>query len=325
MLRLGVGLGGDTPAAWWPPEAVFAADFVADRYMRGGATIAAPQGFALARASAKMAQDRLGRWRSFPPHSLARTDKGALIEPEEIYYPVNSALIGAVPGVYGAGGALPTDWSSPVSGTGTFAIDDIGTWMGLPSITFTWNLLNETASSVYPNIRFGTQPAAQGQTWTGAVWFDQQVEPDDTSTNNILILQERGGGAYLGTGTSVNLAGGFNRLAAGRTLTQPGADSVWFIQSNTLQPGQRLHRTMTMAMPTLTKSGILSSPMLTGNADAVMRAEDNLSLTLPVSPQEARLTFASGSTTSFLDVSGGWVMPQNTASDPVVAFASFPS
>src|SRR5690606_23621572 len=117
-VMLGIGLSPlrTHPGRWWPEGAVYAADFVSNRYMRNGVEIPAAAAFSFSRASGKVAPDRAGAWHSFPPDVPARTNRGLLLEGAETYYPTNAAFAGLVPGTIGAGGALATGWECSIGG-----------------------------------------------------------------------------------------------------------------------------------------------------------------------------------------------------------------
>ena len=95
MLNLGIALGARNPAPWWPEGALYAADFGENRYMAGGAPIAANAAFTLTRASGKRAADSRGKWLAFGANQPARTDLGVLLEPAAENGLPNTALDGA--------------------------------------------------------------------------------------------------------------------------------------------------------------------------------------------------------------------------------------
>ena len=72
MLDLGIALGARNPAQWWPEGALYAADFGENRYMAGGAPIAANAAFTLTRASGKRAADSRGNWLAFGANQRAQ-------------------------------------------------------------------------------------------------------------------------------------------------------------------------------------------------------------------------------------------------------------
>ena len=95
MLALNLSASVRPTSAWWTPGAVFAADFVNDRYMRDGVNITRDEALSVTRASSKLARTVAGQWLTFPADTLARTDRGASIEPASTNYVQNSTMAGA--------------------------------------------------------------------------------------------------------------------------------------------------------------------------------------------------------------------------------------
>ena len=132
MLGLNLSASVRPTNAWWTPGAIFAADFVNDRYMRDGVNISRDAALTVTRPSPKLARTLAGEWLSFPPNTLARTDRGASIEPASTNYVQNSTMAGAIPG---APGTAPTGWTVPTSSNGLVRqITAVGTSKGLPHI-----------------------------------------------------------------------------------------------------------------------------------------------------------------------------------------------
>ena len=73
MPGLGLSLTTGRPVAWWMPGAVYAADFVNDRYMRDGAVIAPALAYSVSRNAPKFVADTQGRWHRFAADTPART------------------------------------------------------------------------------------------------------------------------------------------------------------------------------------------------------------------------------------------------------------
>ncbi len=132
---LGVSLApGAAPAkAWWPAGAVYAADFVNGRYMRNGNAVTAEEAFSVSRATGRWAVDSTGLWRHFGPNVPAITDLGLSVEPAGTNLVPNPALTGAVAGIVGSGGSLPTGWSTNGSGLVVHVVA-VTTLNGLPAL-----------------------------------------------------------------------------------------------------------------------------------------------------------------------------------------------
>jgi len=133
MLGLGLAPGAAAAKAWWPAGAVYAADFINGRYMRNGNAISAGEAFSFARASGRWAVDSTGFWRYFAPDVPAITDLGLSLEPAGTNLVPNPALTGAVAGVVGSGGSLPTGWSTNGAGLSVEVVA-VTTLNGLPAL-----------------------------------------------------------------------------------------------------------------------------------------------------------------------------------------------
>lgn len=315
MIGLGKELSSPT-TAWWPHGAVYAADFTANRYMREREPITAADAFLFTRASTKLAENTSGTWIGFAENILARTNKGALLEPAETYYPTNSTLSGAVIGILGAGGQLPTGWV-PSSWTQVEVVE-LGLDQGLQTITLDLSADNSgSGSSIGRGIQFSNitiPPNSTGDFWTSGIYCTTDtIFGDDTcsATSNITQLQERtAGGSFL------NNSGGVLNLVQDLSLRQPRTKIITaasaelihlFYTWNNILAGELFHRRITLKMPTLTNSGIASSPMPTDSGTSVRNA-DALTLHLPAGLQELTLTLEDASTVVIPDVSGDYLV-----------------
>src|SRR5690554_5411011 len=125
------------PAAPLPARAAYGAAFAAGRFSRAGRNVPAGQAFSVSRASARFAADSIGHWHQFAPDRPAITDLGLSVEPETTNENPNAANLGAAPSTTEALDGLPTGWDrAKFDGTQTKGqIVEIGTWLGLPSLT----------------------------------------------------------------------------------------------------------------------------------------------------------------------------------------------
>lgn len=165
MLGLNLSASVRPTSAWWTSGAIFAADFVNDRYMRDGVNITRDEALTVTRPSPKLARTVAGQWLSFPPDTLARTDRGASIEPASTNYVQNSTMAGAVPGTPGT---APTGWTVPTSANGlTRQIVAVGTSNGLPHIDIRFSGTTTAESFLNINLSSSNQIATlPGDTWT---------------------------------------------------------------------------------------------------------------------------------------------------------------
>ena len=163
---LGVNLAAARrTGAWWSPGAVFAADFVNDRYMRNGVGITRAEALTITRASSKLAQTAAGQWLSFPPDTLARTDLGASIEPAATNYIQNSIMAGAVAGTPGT---IPAGWTVPASANGLLRqVVGVGATRGLPHVDIRFS--GTTTAESFVNIDLAGAnyvPTLPGDAWS---------------------------------------------------------------------------------------------------------------------------------------------------------------
>lgn len=263
-----------------------------------------------ARASQAFALDGNGDWQPFSGGQLRHINGGAWIEPAETFYPTNSALGGAAVGVVGSGGSLPTGWAYDADGaTGTLDVDSIGTLLGFPAITLVWDLENATAGQISALLRIAQAAGAVSESWLGAVWYDEAPEMDDNASAAALELRALDGGGLLETLQSTPLSAGLNRLSAGGTVSEADADTIWLGLAHTLDPGEFLRRTITLVMPTLTQSALLTSPLPTTDSGNVARAADQLTLNLPAGNHDITVTFDNDTTQAFPGESGSFSVP----------------
>ena len=111
---LGVSLTRAQAPAWWPANAIYAADFVNRRYMRAGVPISEGSAISFSRSSSAWAQNAAGQWVEFGADQPRFTPGGLLLEPQRENLIRNNAMAGAVAGTPGT---LPTHWARFRTGT----------------------------------------------------------------------------------------------------------------------------------------------------------------------------------------------------------------
>ena len=138
MNKIGLSLhGSSTLQKWWPKNAVLAANFRTGQYMINGTNIPQETFLNISRNSAGFVQDQAMCWKKVPNHKPRRSNMGLFVEPAQTAFPQNSELNGAVVGIIGNGGALPTGWQSYA--LDTLEILSIGVEFGLPYIEIRHN------------------------------------------------------------------------------------------------------------------------------------------------------------------------------------------
>ena len=182
---LGLPLALQRNTRWWPDGAMYAADFVNNRYMRGGIAIDRASALTFSRNSPKLAQDSNGIWHHFAANEPAITDRGLLLEPQATNMVPNSSMTGAALGVVGAGGALPTGWTR--EGYDTVTVTALGDEDGLPYVELRLQCTNSTSAPRYPLIRLmpTAVPALLGETWTASCFF-RKIAGQWLSNNQII-------------------------------------------------------------------------------------------------------------------------------------------
>ncbi|WP_157969950.1 hypothetical protein [Pelagibacterium sediminicola] len=303
---------------WWDEGAGFAADFVSNRYMRGGVEIAADAAFSLARPSARYARDIAGRWREFGPDEAGRTNKGLLIEPAETYHPVNSALEGAA-----VDGALPTGWSLSLGADTTLSVVETGTHDGLPLIVLDLVIDNVSGStSIGRGLKLCSLPGVKDDFWTMGLYAQVlEIHPSDTCTaaQNILQIQERdAGGAFLNNSGGIidnfDLGTLDERQYITKQMTDPAvAFAEMFYTWNNILAGQRLARRIGLRMPTATKGQTLSSPLATGATATATRSADIATLHLPEGRFDLEFVYEDGSKAVLPDIGGDHILSASSS------------
>lgn len=119
------------------------------------------------------ASDVSGNWLSFAANTPRVTNKGLLIEEQRTNSIRNNSMQGAVAGVIGSGGAVPTNWGNPGGNAATsFNIIGTGTQNGVDYMD-----VRVTGSPTIGQFNVWVMEGAQqiaaayGQTWSGSVFL----------------------------------------------------------------------------------------------------------------------------------------------------------
>lgn len=306
---------------WWPGDARFAADFIGNLYMRDGANISENLAFSMIRDSEKFADTVSGDWQKFSADELARTNRGALIEAGETYFPTNSVFAGATIGVVGAGGQLPSGWDAPY--WSEVAVVGLGQDQGFATLTLDLTLDNTGGgggidrSILISDISI--PPSSEGEFWAGCLYCTtDSVHGDDTCStpyNNAQIQEWSAGGGFLNNNSGGVLYLGQDlslRQVLVKTVTNGAAEHIKFLYGwNNVQAGELFHRRITIKMPTLVNRDAVPSQLETTNIANSVREADALTLHLPAGSQELTLTLDDTSTVVVPDVSGDYLVPTN--------------
>jgi hypothetical protein len=306
MLGLGIDLGMRTGRQSWPAGALYAADFIENRYMRDGAPVVAAAAFAFTRASGKRAADRNGIWQAFAADVPARTDRGVLIEPAASNGLPNTALAGAVPGTTDLLDGLPANWTrSKIDGTNIKGrLLALATWRGLPAMTLRlWG--SSTVDDAQVLFAATTDMALAKNDTAIASLFTQLLAGSTANVSTRLRLTEQdAAGTYVGKQLSLftPTADGtraFERFTIAGAATARATTTLEFALSGAFD------LTLRIAAPQMEKSAATqpSSPIITGMVPAP-RAADALTLKLPDAPCDVTLNLDGGSSLMLTGVSG---------------------
>jgi hypothetical protein len=178
-MAIGLALGGSaqTPARWWPDGAVFAADFLARRYMRDGVEIPADQAFSFTRASPRLAEDAQGNYVEFGIDQPALTSAGLSLEPQRVnlntrlrhsnssgWVSNSTAIATPYPGTFAN---LFDDAALVASGGSLSARRETPTFEVIAGTTYSCTFWYRAGSS--GKVRLSCRAGSEMSTWSGAL------------------------------------------------------------------------------------------------------------------------------------------------------------
>ncbi|MET3897478.1 hypothetical protein ABIB57_001415 [Devosia sp. UYZn731] len=312
-MMLGLTLMTGRPSyPWWAVDAAYAADFVDNRYMRGGVAVDRATALIFTRSTPKLAQDSSGVWHSFNIDAPALTDRGLSLEPAATNRVPNAAMAGAVLGVVGGGGTLPTGWTAA-----DFAIVEItatGSEAGLPFVELRLQHENSTGGSQFPRLGCAQAVAAGiGEHWTASCFYKKVAGAWPAITGAFLNVEEVGTTTAYATADRPDHLETRTRLAATWITSSPGTIGLDMraLMLN-LSPGELLDVTLRIYAPQLAKEVAASSPIITSGT-AATRAADAASLSLSGGTYSLALTFDDASTHSVEGQSGSYGLENSSA------------
>ena len=301
---LGLKLAQAPATAWWPPGAIYAADFINRRYMRAGAWVSAATAFSFTRASTGWANDSAGQWSEFAINAPRLTDRGLLIEPSRQNAIRNNAMAGAVAGTPGT---LPTNWNRFKSGTmNDLAVVATGSEQGLDYIDVRiWGTATGT-NDVGLNMDSAIAVAA-GDTYAASAF----VKVVSGSLSGITFAQFACGrynsGTYVSNSPTVNVrsANGWAQLSFGDTVPGSGINQIRPAVSFRVPDAMMVDAIVRIARPQVELGASTDTSPITTTGSAVMRSEDAVALNLPVGTQTLTITFEDQSQQVISGLAGG--------------------
>ena len=261
---------------WAFPGAYSDMDFANGRYYR-------PVQFTTTRSQTNSApstaQDQFGNWLSFAANTLRQTSRGVLIEEGRTNALRNAIGTGSTPGVLGAGGALPTNWSISFGTTGlTNANVTIGTPItdptGVQLIPITINGTATAAGIVSIVLDNGssTANAGNGQTYTGSI-FDEFASGTLSGAQSALEVDGLASGTFVagGIGASYTLPSSLTRETSSYTLVGSSTtvvNQVRFVYRVSLGNGATPNFTFNLGWPQIENNPNTSAVIASGAVNA---------------------------------------------------------
>ncbi|WP_311270485.1 hypothetical protein [Sphingobium sp. WCS2017Hpa-17] len=270
-----------------------------------------PSGATLTRASTKIRTNSSGSIESvaidapaIEYHPTSHAVLGVSIEPSATNEATNNSNSGAVAGVIGSGGALPTGWTMP-EGNGGAAVEvkSITTVAGFDIIEIQMSGTATSAAALTLRPDTAGAAASAGQAWTNSLYLALSAG----SLTNVAGFQLRAGSETGGTSLG-GITSALARYTNTRTLTSTSARQV--LRFNWSAVGAAINLTLKIASPQRELGGKATSPIKTSGAVAT-RAADALVLSwasrnVPDGAITVRYTFDDGSTQDVATtVSGG--------------------
>ena len=294
MLKLGLGHMAVGAKHWWPANAIYAADFQAQRYMKSGEPVAAGQAFALSRTTPKLLAAPGGVLQLIPPDTPAFTGQGLSLEP---------ARTNLLPAIRHAN-------TSAWANSGAATTPEPGTFLGL---------FNDAGRVVSTSGDSGRRESSAivlqaGIPYAVTFWYNAGTSPN-------VYLAARSGGSYavlrgslsnpqavpgsLGTMSLIDhtsYSGGYYRTRA--SLTVASEATVRMGSGPFSSEGLSI-----VALGIQVETGNLPSSALDHEHLPTGRTADVLTLKLPSAAQAVLVKLNTGATLEFASSGSDWGLP----------------
>jgi hypothetical protein len=294
MLGLSVGkMVARGSGAWWPPQAVYAADFMTGRYMIGGVEVPASAAFTFARASTKLAPDRSGIYHAFAVDELARTDRGAWLEPASTNYIRNNTNLGAVAGT----ATLPTNWSILTSAGLNREVVALGSTGSLTYMDLRLYGTANTAGPVQVTCEAASTIAANpGETWTISAFLQAIAQPaPPTSTRLRLREDNSAGGTVSIRDTNAILGPDVERYSGSFVLNGATTVSIRPVLAFGVVIGGVYDFTLRVGLVAVERQAAPTTPIETSGT-AGTASQDELTFAIPTTPHRLTYVYEGGVT-----------------------------
>jgi hypothetical protein len=207
------------------------------------------------------------------------TYRGLSVEPAGTNGIRNNTNVGAILGVTGSGGALPTNWGGATNGL-TREIVALGTENGVDYIDIK---LSGTATSTFAQIQFDTATgivASNGQVWTGSAYFKIISFATPPTSVQFQFDERTVGGTIVTQGqTTIVPTTTLSRFSATRTLSGGGTvERVQLITNFSITSGNTYDFTIRIGLPQMEESAVATSVIKTSGS-TVTRTADSVTLT----------------------------------------------
>jgi len=217
---------------------------------------------------------------------------------------------GAVLGVIGSCGALPTRWTVVYNpALLTTEIVGTGTEQGLSYVDVK---ISGTAATTTYQLSFQQLrdvAASTGEVWTASQYAKLVSGSLGGITEINTRINEQFNSTYLGaTNTALTLTSSLTRFTHKGTLAQATTNTIAHLFSFTVTVGAAIDATVRLAMPQF-ELGTFASSVIPTTTATVTRATDNLTFTIPAGVTGLRYTFDNDSTQDVVVSAGSYIVP----------------
>jgi hypothetical protein len=216
----------------------------------------------VSRASVGYVNDSLGNWTAVNANLPRLSDLGLLVEESRTNSIRNNSMQGAVAGVIGSGGALPTNWTTPTTPTGLTRTVSLATINGIDTVAINFaGTAGSTAVVSISNETVGQIAASYGQTWSSSMFL--QVSQDDPALTQLQLAAQGTNGASQVESNVTNVYPGrltFQRVSNHVTLNNVATTNIRTnLVTNSIASGTPINFTIVLGWPQTENNNINST------------------------------------------------------------------